>query len=241
MRYGEVYSYRNAKEAKKYLGKKGVFSFGLYLITEHPSDCIEGILHKVWRSAHTGLGIYAPPFEPTFCCRFHFFRPILEEEENRGNLGKFSPKRGNMRFGEIFNYGNAEKAKKFIGKKGIFSDYLLNIIEEPEGRRIGTLVDADDKNVFPFTRQDEDDKRVSFQFFRPVLEDDELMTNRQFAEWLAKGKGECTLEKSLRTYSHYDYSRTNEHGSVPDSILIRHWGDTEWVKPTKAIYEEDCE
>jgi len=92
MRYGEIYSYRNAKEAKKYIGKKGMFSDGLYLITEHPSKCIEGILHKVWENACTSLGIYAHPFEPTFDCRFHFFRPVLEEEEIKGNLGKLSPK-----------------------------------------------------------------------------------------------------------------------------------------------------
>lgn len=92
MRFGEIYSYRNAKEARKFLGKKGMFSDSLYLITEHPSKCIEGILHKVWRIASTGLGIYARRFETTFDCRFYFFRPILEEEEIKGNLGKLSPK-----------------------------------------------------------------------------------------------------------------------------------------------------
>lgn len=142
-----------------------------------------------------------------------------------------------MRFGEIFTYRNAKEAKKYLGKKGVFSHNLKQIMENPAefGYRY-TLSEVEEMKDFPYLNQN----RARFQFFRPILEEEELMTNRQFAEWLAKGKGECTLEKSLRTYSHYDYPRTNEHGSVPDSILIRHWGDTEWSKPTKAIYEEDC-
>ena len=141
-----------------------------------------------------------------------------------------------MKYGEVFDYRNAEEAKKYIGKKGVFSDYLKILTETPSRSFEDTLKNVDNEEICPFCGY----AKSSFQFFRPILEEEELMTNRQLVEWLAKGKGECTLEKSLRTYSHYDYPRTNEHGSVPDSILIRRWGDTEWSKPTKAIYEEDC-
>jgi len=140
-----------------------------------------------------------------------------------------------MKFGEVFDYRTAEEAKQYIGKNGAFSDSLRAITESPSECFGGTFMKIEMEEECPFYGGND----YGFQFFRPILEE-ELMTNRQFAEWLAKGKGECTLEKSLRTYSHYDYPRTNEHGSVPDSILIRHWGDTEWSKPTKAIYEEDC-
>lgn len=239
MKFGQVYTCENAEKAKKYIGKKGIFSNSLCEISEFPEAQHFGTL------ADDG-GENAYPFvrqdEGLMRKRtpFLYFRPILEAEENRGNLEEFSPKRGNMIFGEIFNYGNAEKAKKFIGKKGIFSDHLLDIIEEPEGRRIGTLVDADGKNVFPFTRQDEDDKRVSFQFFRPILEDDELMTQRQLAEWLAKGHGEYSYETNSLTFNYWQYSKGDEDKPVGNYFLIRRWGDTEWSKPTKAIYEEDC-
>jgi len=146
-----------------------------------------------------------------------------------------------MKFGEVFDYRNAEEAKQYIGKEGVFGDYLWEISEYPELEVSGRLIEAVGTGLFPFIRQYEDsegeNRRTKFQFFRPILEE-ELMTNRQLAEWLARGKGEYTLEKSLGTYSHYDYPRTKEHGSVPDNILIRRWKDTEWVRPTKAIYEE---
>lgn len=146
-----------------------------------------------------------------------------------------------MKYGEVFDYRNAEEAKAFIGKEGVFSDNLLDIIEEPEGRRIGTLVDADGKNVYPFVRQDEDDKRGSFQFFRPLLEDDELMTNRQLAEWLAKGNGEMTLENNdSYIYTEKVHFKGDADKPVRDDVIIRRWRDTEWSKPIKAIYEEDC-
>lgn len=145
-----------------------------------------------------------------------------------------------MKFGQVYDYRNAEEAKQFFGKKGAFSDYLLDIIEEPEGRCIGTLVDADGKNVFPFIRQNEDNKRTSFQFFRPILEEDELMTQRQLAEWVARGYGEYTHEDMGIASLALVYYKDEEDNSVLSTTLIRRWRDTEWSKPTKAIYEEDC-
>lgn len=142
-----------------------------------------------------------------------------------------------MKFGEVYTYKNAEEAKQYIGKKGVFSDNLRVISDMAELCDVFILREIGEGCTYPFAGEDEED---AFQFFRPILEDEPLMTNRQLAEWLARGKGEYTLEKSLGTYSHYDYPRTKEHGSVPDNILIRRWKDTNWMKPTMAIYEEDC-
>lgn len=142
-----------------------------------------------------------------------------------------------MKFGEVYDFRTAEEAKKYIGKEGVFIHNLRKIIESPAeiGYRY-TLSEVDEMSDFPFLNQNE----TRFQFFRPVLEDDELMTNRQLAEWVARGNGEYAFGQASTAFCSYDYSRANEHDSVSVTTLIRRWNDTEWVKPTKAIYEEDC-
>lgn len=147
-----------------------------------------------------------------------------------------------MKFGEVYDYRNAEEAKQFIGKKGVFSDSLWSINKRPAEDISGTLVDADGDIAYRFIRLGEDGRRVPFQFFRPILEEDEpLMTRRQLAEWLAKGNGEYTYETSSLAFNYWQYSKGNEDNKpVGGYIHIRRWKDTEWMKPTKDIYEEDC-
>ena len=143
-----------------------------------------------------------------------------------------------MKFGEIYTYKNAEEAKQYIGKKGVFSDSLREISEEPESRPIGTLAKVIGTNTYPFV---EGSHNTPLQFFRPILEEDEpLMTNRQLAEWLAKGNGECTYTDTKQVFYSWVYFKGDEDKPVEDYIRIRRWRDTEWMKPTKAIYEEDC-
>lgn len=144
-----------------------------------------------------------------------------------------------MRFGEVYDYRTAEEAKKFIGKKGLFSDYLRAITESPtECCFEGTFRKVEKEEGWPFFRER---VKSGYQFFRPILEEDELMTNRQLAEWLAKGKGEMTLENNdSYIYTEKVHFKGDADKPVRDDVIIRHWGDSEWSKPTKAIYEEDC-
>ena len=142
-----------------------------------------------------------------------------------------------MKFGEVYDYRNAEEAKQYIGKKGVFSHNLKEIIESPaEFGYQYTLSEVEEMNDFPYLNQN----RTRFQFFRPLLEDDELMTNRQLAEWLAKGNGECSAGNSVSVFSVYSYFSEDADKPVRYDILICRWNDTEWVKPTRAIHEEDC-
>lgn len=144
-----------------------------------------------------------------------------------------------MKFGEVFDYRTVEEAKKYIGKVGVFSDHLREISEDPEALNIVTLANVFVPNTFPFLS--ERGKGDIFQFFRPVLEDDyELMTHRQLLEWLAKGNGEYTCSDNTIVSTNDGYLKGEEDEPVEDYIIIRRWNDTEWVKPTKAIYEEDC-
>ena len=144
-----------------------------------------------------------------------------------------------MKFGEVFDYRNAEEAKKFIGKKGAFSDSLRDISALPEGCDVLILREVGEGFSYPFAGE----HKGIFQFFRPILEEDEpLMTNRQLAEWLAKGNGEYTSdsERAISAFIVWSYPKGEEDKIVRNDVLIRRWKDTEWSKPTKAIYEEDC-
>lgn len=141
-----------------------------------------------------------------------------------------------MRFGEVFDYRNVEEAKQFIGKKGAFSDNLKGITERPSHSFVSTFKRVGEENSCPFYG----DGICCFQFFRPVLEEEELMTNRQLAEWVAKGYGEYTHEDMDIASLAFVYYKSEEDNPVSVTTLIRRWNDTEWVKPTKAIYEEDC-
>lgn len=143
-----------------------------------------------------------------------------------------------MKYGEIYTYKNAEEAKQYIGKKGAFSDNLRVISDMAEDCDVLILMEIGEGCTYPFAGEPEDD---AFQFFRPILEEEEpLMTNRQLAEWLAKGNGECSCKDSKQVFYSWPYSKDNEDKPVEDYIRIRRWRDTEWSKPIKAIYEEDC-
>lgn len=144
-----------------------------------------------------------------------------------------------MRFGEVYDYRTAEEAKKFIGKKGLFSDYLKILTEISSRGFEDTLKKVDNEELCPFCGYN---ANSAFQFFRPILEDEELMTNRQLAEWLAKGNGEYTSdsERAISAFIVWSYPKGEEDKIVRNDVLIRRWKDTEWSKPTKAIYEEDC-
>ncbi len=144
-----------------------------------------------------------------------------------------------MKLGEIYDFKNAEEAKAFIGKKVMFSDILRVLTESPSQAWEGTLEKVENEALCPFCG-DASINFQFFQFFRPVLEEEDLMTHRQLAEWLSRGKGEYTEEDSSLAFCSWNYSKEDEDKPIRNDILVRRWGDTEWSKPTKAVYEEDC-
>lgn len=65
------------------------------------------------------------------------------------------------------------------------------------------------------------------------------MTNRQLAEWLAKGNGQYTTGGTI--YHRLGYSCNNEDAQIlKECYKIRSWGSEEWIEPTVDIYERDC-
>lgn len=69
------------------------------------------------------------------------------------------------------------------------------------------------------------------------------MTYRQFAEWLAKGNGQCRIngdERCTTSCTYVTYNSAQDSNECNEYYEIRRWGSDEWVKPTIDIYNEDC-
>ena len=66
------------------------------------------------------------------------------------------------------------------------------------------------------------------------------MTNRQLAEWLARGFGSWKTRRSPTVYMDISYPIFEENTPVSDSFHIRPWGSDEWIEPTVDIYKRDC-
>lgn len=144
-----------------------------------------------------------------------------------------------MKFGKIYTYENRAEAE--IGKRYVFCDtlkYLCNCDKMSFiSKTISNLKAAEDKD-YPFKNE----FGTTYQFIREIIEEPVLMTNRQLAEWLAKGNGEMSMRKGmgLCVFPHRVYEKERANDSVPDDFLIRPWDSDEWVVPTVDIYERDC-
>lgn len=66
------------------------------------------------------------------------------------------------------------------------------------------------------------------------------MTNRQLAEWLARGFGSWKMKRGATVYMDISYQIFEGNTPVSDSFHIRPWGSDEWLEPTVDIYERDC-
>lgn len=131
--------------------------------------------------------------------------------------------------------------KSEVGKKYWCSDNLLDLkrlVETNIPGKIETLYRVEmSEDCFPFHTTCAN----AWQFLYPCEEPPmKRMTNRQLAEWLAKGNGEQTKSNFRYTFILHEYYKGNEDEEVDEGYLIRPFGQTEWIEPTVDIYERDC-
>ena len=143
-----------------------------------------------------------------------------------------------MKLGKIYDFRDIDKAKKLIGKRVVGSDCLEEIINDSLDGTGFILNKIKEDSYYPFCVS----VGITYQFIREVIEEEPiLMTNRQLAEWIARGNGQYRYAAHID--DHYlvfvTYKHT-ENSPVPDDITIRSWGSDEWVRPTVDIYERDC-
>lgn len=130
-----------------------------------------------------------------------------------------------------------EKAE--IGKIYYFNDSLKGLKQNVESNEsIRALRSANPSSNTPFVV---DNLPVGYQFLYPYEEPPKRrMTNRQLAEWLAKGNGEYNYASSAGVYSNFIYNKGNENNILDSDMHIRSYDSDEWVEPTADIYERDC-
>lgn len=149
-----------------------------------------------------------------------------------------------MKFGKIYSYKNAEEARKLIGKRVVVSDVFYDLEKTTAvSDDIGTLIIIKENSGYPFSVKFYNEDVISYQFIREIEEDKpKLMTNRQLAEWLAKGNGLWKHEPSYSglVYHFYWFIEKDMGEEIPNDIVIMYNDSDEWVVPTVDIYERDC-
>lgn len=141
---------------------------------------------------------------------------------------------------KVINALHPEKAE--VGKEYWFADsisFLKVCVESNMVSNVfelGAVKDCD----YPFQEKDKDNYT---QFIYPYEESSEQrMTNRQLAEWLAKGNGQYKLNDSENdfAYTRVSYNERIDDEPVYEAYVIRSWGSEEWIEPTYEVYLRDC-
>lgn len=137
---------------------------------------------------------------------------------------------------KVINALHFEKAE--IGKKYWYADNIASLKREVERdfkERLGRLED-----IYPESGLFEIES-VRWYLLYPYEESPKKrMTNRQIAEWIARGNGEYSRDAYDRAYAEYCYFKSESNNEVDSDMKIRSWDSEEWVEPTVDIYERDC-
>ena len=183
MRLGNLYSYQNYVEARRFLGAKVFASDKLSIVMDERvakgkilrykeegykkslTEFTIGTLHGVKFNRKHRIWIFAVR-TPHGDVRFQFFRPIFEDEE--------------LKLGEVLTYGDTEKAKSHIGEEVECSDFLYDIcnnVEVAVGRLVGCNVKGRNPvtkklEIQPFVVKDSFNRYSSYQFIKPIEEDE---------------------------------------------------------------------
>ncbi len=158
-----------------------------------------------------------------------------------------------FKLGKIYTAENLEGAKKYVGKKGFFTDYYAHIIKDEDIDSYcveSTLTNVDCDEILPFFCS-----YGCYQFFRPILEEDkpERMTFAELLEWGARGNGVCSQDfegkEGIEDFEDGDepcwdiglsYSEEYSDKEIGEDIRIRHFGTKECLIPTREIFLKDC-
>lgn len=142
---------------------------------------------------------------------------------------------------KVINGLHTDKAE--VGKKYWFADNMTKLkgyIERDHRDFVYVLGNIREDLDCPFAPS-AIDCAVFFAFVYPYEEpSEELMSNRQMAEWVTRGNGQYTSTYCDTAYTEHDYYKDYDDEKVPSKYRIRPWGSDEWVVPTVAIYERDC-
>ena len=66
---------------------------------------------------------------------------------------------------------------------------------------------------------------------KPSVKNTRRMTNRELAEWLAKGNGEMQIVNGGLCFSHLSYADKKRDEKIDETIKIRKFGSNKWEEP----------
>lgn len=142
------------------------------------------------------------------------------------------------KLGGIYTVQNKDEARQFIGKEGFFSDVYGILINDKflsNKQKPAVLERISEDDCLPFRNG-----TSIFQFFRPIIEDEELMTWEELCEWEMKGFGVHSYKGTETWYVPCGYPEKRMKEKVGEDVIIRYHGSNEVMKPTKVIFLKDC-
>lgn len=141
---------------------------------------------------------------------------------------------------KVINALHIDKAE--IGKKYWYSDNILNLkdyVQENDVDYMGKLIVKMANNSYPFHF----DNEGNWQFLYPYEEPPkQRWTHKMLAEWCIKCNGHFKYKGTKNALIHFthEYYEMDEEKEIDKDIVIRPFGQTEWIEPTVDIYERDC-
>lgn len=63
---------------------------------------------------------------------------------------------------------------------------------------------------------------------------EQLLTNEQFSEWLARGNGVFRAAQGSKSRTVYNFREEHANDFIDSNIMVRRWCDTKWYTPTKG-------
>lgn len=152
-----------------------------------------------------------------------------------GDLKSRVENNNQLYFGNVINTYDENLPFKMEGS-GYFSScywdpyYRLKIARE-QGKTVQTFLESEQEWVEYLGECFPGDPNL----YR--IKEEKPVTERELAEWLSKGNGEFKIDDVHRCCYGYWYNEDEENEPVSSKILVRKWGDVEWISPTREYLE----
>lgn len=148
----------------------------------------------------------------------------------------------------VYTAKDADKLK--AGSKVIVADNMKDLRENVEADKVTKLlrIISDDEPYRFMTRYAGSEIQWMLAYLVEEPKEEELVTNRELAEWLAKGNGQASSSSTnISSVIRFDiigwnYAHAQDEKAVPSDTLVRRFGERNWYPPTrKFIFGENCE
>lgn len=148
----------------------------------------------------------------------------------------------------VYTAKNADKLE--AGSKVIVADNMRDLRNYVEGDRVTELlrINSDDDAYRFEARYEGGEAKWILAYLVEEPKKEELVTNRELAEWIAKGNGQASssstnISSAIRVdIIGWNYAHNQDEKAVPSDTRVRRFGERNCYPPTrKFIFRENCE